>query len=165
MKLQQLKGDGGDLTRTFAYPTEAPIPERFNVVIRYLSPALFTETQEKVKVKVLGPRRKGQEPELDMKKFKEVLASEVLSKAIVKIEGCTIGKLKRLVPLSSEAVKSAGGLDTAVDLDPSGPNSIEAADNVQFLLTNCADLFDFVLEVSTNLAHFQDDDWEKQLGN
>lgn len=184
MKLAQLAQDPAlIMTRTFWFPPDSLPEDRFKVTINHLSSSLFTETQEKAKVKYAGGR-KNRESDFSLAQFRKVLVDEVLMRAIVKIEGLTLGKLRRLVVLDAQAVGEAGGLGAAVPADPtlkdeamqglktdSGePLSDEqkkelAVANIKFLLLKSNEFMDWVLDVCSNLSYYQDEEWEQRVGN
>jgi hypothetical protein len=167
MRLSQLKGKESVITRRFAFPPNAKPSERFTVNVHYLSPALFDEQREKVKVKIVdgGGKRKGSE-EISESEFKKLLIADILVRTIEKIEGCTIAKLRRLVNMSADAVAAAGGLDAVVPMDPTDPaTKDEAIDNISFLLAECPEFFNWLVNVCTDLGNHQDEEWEEQVGN
>jgi hypothetical protein len=164
MRLSQLKKESV-ITRRFAFPPEAKPTDRFTVDLSYLSPALFAEKREQVKVKIVGGGRKRASDEINEQEFKKLLISDVLVHTIKKIEGCTLRKLRRLVSMSPEAVAAAGGLDTELVMDPGGEKKQESLDNITDLLDECPDFFNWLVNVATDLGNFQDEEWEEQVGN
>jgi hypothetical protein len=157
IRIGSVKGDGMGLQRTYAYPAEAPHSERFHVTLKYLSPSLFAEQQDKNRIKVKSNGRRGREAEEpSIKQYRETMAKEVLIRAVSEITGVTLRKLKRLIVLKADEVKALGGLDAEVEMDQ---------ENILDLLNVSFDFWQFVFETCTDIREFQDEDWEEQVGN
>jgi hypothetical protein len=156
LKLSELRSRGEKLTRTFAFPPGGTEKETFTVKLSYLSPALFEEKKREAQVKHTGHARKGKEPQLNLTNFKEEISRNVLLKALHKIDGVTLRKLKPFVPLNQEQVSKAGGLDAAIEMD---------SENIVDLLVGCPEFFEWTLETCTNLENYQDEEWEDQVKN
>lgn len=165
IRLDQLAPRKGEQhrVREFYYPPQAPKAERCVVHLKYMSPSLFEDEQEKRKPKTIVNGRERAQEETDVKTLKEAITSEILVKAVVKIEGLTVRKLASMIEMSPEAVKELGGVDEVVPTDPGADDDAKA--NIQYLLNQCTEFFQFVMDVCSNLSHFQDKTWVEQTKN
>lgn len=162
-KIRDMQPKREELIRTFWYPENAgtDATNGFKVMCSYMNPASLgeIEQQARTRIKQAGKILEDMAP----KDARTLMLSEVLLQAIVKIEGMTYDKLRKLVPISADQVKEAGGPDAAVDMDPE--RGVDGRDNVLFLLEQCNRFSDWMAQVSGDIGRFQDSDWEVRSKN
>ena len=177
VRLKKLKQSNVVLSRRFAFPPDAKPSDRFTVTVRYLSPAIFAEKQEQMKVKVVGANGKNvAEPDAD--ELRKALVNDILIHTVEKIDdvddkgeslgGVPIRKLRGLIQMSPEVIAESGGLEAVLsgDATSSSPGiREEALDNITVLLEESPEFFNWLMKVCGDLSNFQDEDWEKQAKN
>jgi len=163
MNLKSLEPKSDELIRTFWFPENSDDATGFTVRLQYLSPEVLADLQEKIKVRRGNPAASANVSPVELRRG---IVNELLLSAVVKCEGVNLGKLCRLIPLAASKVASAGGLATAVDMDPAAQGkSEEARENLLHLLNSCDKFATWALQTCQDISKFQSDDWEAEVKN
>jgi hypothetical protein len=155
------------------------------VTASYLSPALFEKQTEQQKVKTVN-RGRVREPELDIVAWKDGVAKELLLPAIERIDGLKIKHLRAMTVLNPQEVAALGGPEDEIpcvrdELTPDIQAKVDAGEmsreqglaeakdqaesNILWLLKHSNDFYEYVMDVTTRLPFFQDEDWENRVAN
>lgn len=161
--LDRFKPKPEALIRKFWFPPETASEETgFRVTIRYTSPAVFGELEERIRTRFTKERKTDAPPATQRRE----IMNELLLHTVVKCEGVTFGKLQALIPLDADAVAKSGGLDAPVPMDPENPtNGEEGRYWLLRLLDESTAFSQWVTQISQNLSAFQNEDWRERVKN
>lgn len=150
--------------RTFHFPpAEAPDSEKaIRIDIQHIPASRLNEIRQRTRIKFAQEGTPDLEQDAVMD---QAIIKDFVMKAVKKIDGMNIDKLCSFFLMDQESINTAGGLETPVNLNPSGSLGDEARKNLQALFEASSSLCGWIINVAADVSKFQDKDWKEQVRN